>query len=140
MKLTNEQLWLVAKGLPIFQQTLMMQAAKDREAAQRAMDVATINQQVIAAVGAIERNQSLLLAQYGNTVAGPNGGTEFSMAGVEPEKLKEYERAYENLMVATQDLGFTAIKITPNDITNLQARPDAFAAIQPIVKLEIEEG
>lgn len=139
MKLTNEQLWLIAKGLPIFQQTLMMQAAQSAEAAQRAMDVATINQQVIAAVGAIERNQSLLLAQYGNTVAGPNGGTEFSMAGVGPDKLREYEAAYENLMAATQDLGFMAIRITPSDIQNLQARPDAFAAIQPIVKLDIEE-
>ena len=138
MKLTNEQLWLASKGLSVLQQTYMMQAAQDGAAAQKAMDVATINAQVMAAVGAIERNQQLLLAQYGNTVQGPNG-SEFSLAGVEESKLREYEAAYENLMVATQDLGFEAIVITPQDLGNLQARPDALAAVRPIVRLGVGE-
>lgn len=132
--LTYEEVGMASQGLQALQQVYMMRAAVEPEAAQRAMDMASVNNHLLAEIGALNRNKDILLAQYGNPQADAQGRTGF-LLDKDPKKIVAYEKALTALMESRRWMPFELIPITPMDLQALGARPEVLAMLRPIVVL-----
>lgn len=130
--LTYEQIGMASEGLQSLQQVYMVRAGAEPEAAQRAMDLASVNNHLLAEIGSLTRNKEILLAQYGVPQPGPQGRTSFILKEDE-ESVEAYRAGLESLMLSTRTMPFERIKVTPGDLQALSSRPDILGMLQPIV-------
>lgn len=132
--LTYEEIRSLPDGLRVLQQGIMMRAGMDGEAgmaaAQQAMDIAKIARHVQAEIGSLQRNMEMLLAEYG-----VREGQGYVLDNANKEKMEAYRKAVENILASQRTMPFEPIALTPLDIQNMSGRPDALAAISPIVTL-----
>ena len=130
--LTYEQIGLASEGIQTLQQVYMMRAAADQAAAQRAMDLASVNNHLLAEMGTLQRNKEILISLHGVPQQSQQGRTAFTLKE-DPENVQAYKDGLEALMQSTRTMPFELIEVKPMDMQALSSRPDVLAMIQPII-------
>jgi hypothetical protein len=127
--LTGAQLLGANESLPFLLQAVMGRAANGLAEAQRAMDIAVVQERLSDAAAVVERARQLLLTHYGTF------NPQLQKAVLNPENADKYREGLEHLLQTDCTVPIDPVTVSGEDIMALVAHPQALALLTPIVRL-----